>query len=81
VELSEQGNQGVYFKVLPRYKYRQEGERVLFRDQIVFMNMKTNLYLHFSSDKLLAPEETPNFPVETWRPPEPDRRLPRKDHL
>lgn len=51
VELDDRGSQGIYFKIMPRYKYRQEGEKVLFKDQIVLLNTKTNLHLHYSLDK------------------------------
>ena len=46
VILSKKGPNSIYFKVLPRYKFRQEGEKVLYRDQIILLNVKTNLYLH-----------------------------------
>jgi len=32
VELSDHGSSSIYFKVMPRYKYRQEGEKILFGD-------------------------------------------------
>ena len=35
VELSDHGSSSIYFKVMPRYKYRQEGEKILFGDQVV----------------------------------------------
>ena len=46
VILSKEGPNSIYFKVLPRYKFRQEGEKVLYRDQIILLNVKTSLYLH-----------------------------------
>lgn len=39
---------GIVFKILPRYKYRQEGEKIQHSDQIVFFNLKHKLYLHVS---------------------------------
>jgi len=48
VELSDHGSKSIYFKVLPRYKYRQEGEKILYGDQIVLYNHKLSLYLHVS---------------------------------
>jgi len=38
----------VTFQIHPRYKYRQEGDRVVFRDQILLYNAKYNAYVHFS---------------------------------
>lgn len=35
VELLDHGSKYIYFKVLPRFKYRQEGEKILYGDQIV----------------------------------------------
>ena len=46
VELIEKQSQAIYFKILPRYKYRQEGEKIKYGDQIIFLNIKINLYLH-----------------------------------
>ena len=75
VQLIPKGSQSIYFKVLPRYKYRQEGEKVQYRDQIILMNTKTNLYLHMS-DEWIRPEPVFKFPREPWRAPEADRRVP-----
>ena len=46
VELVEKLSAAIYFKILPRYKYRQEGEKIKYGDQIIFLNTKLNLYLH-----------------------------------
>jgi hypothetical protein len=46
---------------------------VLYRDQIVLLNVKTNLYLHIT-ERWLSKEIPPALPVEDWRPDEPDRR-------
>lgn len=73
IEITEKGSSSAYFKVLPRYKYRQEGEKVLFRDQIVLLNVKTNLYLHITEKWLEI--ENPVKPInEDWRPLDADRR-------
>lgn len=48
VELIDKPSQSIYFKILPRYKYRQEGERIKYGDQIIFLNVKIMLYLHVS---------------------------------
>jgi len=73
IEITEKGSSAGYFKVLPRYKFRQEGEKVLFRDQIVLLNVKTNLYLHITEKWLeMADKIKPKF--EDWRPLDADRR-------
>lgn len=46
VELIDKPSSAIYFKILPRYKYRQEGEKIKYGDQIIFLNVKINLYLH-----------------------------------
>jgi hypothetical protein len=46
VELLNKPSQAIYFKILPRYKYRQEGDKIKYGDQIIFLNVKINLYLH-----------------------------------
>jgi hypothetical protein len=74
IELIDRGSQGIYFKIQPRYKYRQEGEKVLFKDQIVLLNTKTNLHLHYSQDKQIPFDEPYKMNKEAWRPSEPDRR-------
>jgi len=68
---------------MPRYKYRQEGEKIKYGDQIVFLNTKINLYLHVCDIQIpiekpiplpLAPGTTKNeiTPIII------DRRCPRK---
>lgn len=42
------------FKVLPRYKSRQEGEIIQYSDNLIFYNMKYNTYLSFTSELELA---------------------------
>ena len=83
VTLIDRPSNGIYFKIMPRYKYRQEGERIKYGDQIVFLNTKLSLYLHVCDIQLpiekpiplpLAPGTTKNeiTPVII------DRRCPRK---
>ncbi len=48
VEMTGSSMNGIVFKILPRYKYRQEGEKIQHSDQIVFLNLKHKLYLHVS---------------------------------
>lgn len=73
IEITEQGSPYAVFRVMPRYKFRQEGESVLYRDQIVLLNIKTNLYLHITEN--LLEKVKPAIPLqEDWRPLDADRR-------
>jgi len=83
VELVEKLSSAIFFKIMPRYKYRQEGEKIKYGDQIIFLNTKLNLYLHMAEAMIpiekpiplpLAPGTTKNeiTPVII------DRRCPRK---
>lgn len=38
------------FYILPRYKYRQDGEPVVYNDHVILYNMKYNQYIHVSED-------------------------------
>lgn len=49
-KLSTWYSMSMVFKVLPRYKSRQEGEIIQYRDNLVFYNTKYNTYLSFASD-------------------------------
>jgi hypothetical protein len=71
---------------MPRYKYRQEGEKVLYKDQVVLFNIKLNLYLHITErvlpiEKPLPLPKLANNPSEEITSKEPDRRTPRKNFL
>ena len=46
VELRTKGRPTCYWRVMPRFKYRREGERVAVGDQIVLMSVKGDMYLH-----------------------------------
>lgn len=52
VELQDHGSSSIYFKVMPRYKYRQEGEKILYNDQVVMQNPKLGLYMHITEQVL-----------------------------
>lgn len=73
IEILETGSAAASFKVLPRYKFRQEGEKVLFNDKVVLLNEKTNLYLHIT-EKWLEKVDPPKPLKEDWRPLDADRR-------
>ena len=40
----------VCFQISPRYKYRLDGDCIVFRDQILLFNEKNNAYVHISGD-------------------------------
>jgi hypothetical protein len=42
--------QRVTFQIQQRYKYRQDGEPVVFNDHIIFYNSKYNSYIHASEE-------------------------------
>ena len=42
----------IFFKILPRYKYRQEGEKVVYKDHIVLKASHINFSLHVSEKML-----------------------------
>ena len=55
VELAEQGSPHVYFKVLGGFRYKQEGDKVHYNDQIVLQAIRISMYLHVT-EKLLQVE-------------------------
>lgn len=63
----------VTFQIQPRYKYRQDGDQVVFNDQICLYNQKYNAYIHFSKDILQAPIAEFTFQSD-FRPKSPLRR-------
>lgn len=83
IELIDKPSQAIYFKIMPRYKYRTEGEKIKYGDQIIFLNLKVNLYLHVS--EIQIPIELPRpLPIlkgttkNEITPIKIDRRGPRK---
>ena len=46
----EKNHERQCFKILPKYKIREIGERVRIEDQIVVASCETDLYLHVTSD-------------------------------
>ena len=59
VELAERPSKSIFFKILPRYKYRQEGEKIKYGDQIIFLNVKINLYLHVAEAQIKIEKQLP----------------------
>jgi|TARA_B110001450_G_scaffold238053_1_gene244785 hypothetical protein len=53
IDLGEHGSKAVYFKALGGFKYKQEGDRIHYNDQIVFQSVKqANMYLHVTERTL-----------------------------
>ncbi len=48
-QLSKEYGVGMIFKILPKYKLRQEGENVQFEDQILLYNTHLDSYVNFST--------------------------------
>lgn len=40
----------VTFLIQPRFQYRQEGDKVVYMDQIILFNLKYNLTVHFTEE-------------------------------
>jgi len=83
VELIEKPSPAIYFKILPRYKFRQEGDKIKYDDQVIFLNVKINLYMHVCEIQIPIekPIELPLIPGTTKNEITPvhiDRRCPRK---
>ena len=55
VELSTHGSKACHFKALGGFKYKQEGDRIHYNDQIVLFNLKLASFLHVT-EKLLKIE-------------------------
>lgn len=49
-ELSSHYSSGMVFKIMPRYKVRQEGEVIEFNDQILLYNVKLASYVNFTDE-------------------------------
>jgi len=68
-ELFDEVNSGMTFKLLPRYRIRQEGEPIQFEDQILLYSVKLNCQVNFTNDKPIEIDEkvdiSPNVPSIT----------------
>ena len=40
----------VVFEIYPRFKYRQDGDKVVYEDHILFYNSITHSYIHLSNE-------------------------------
>ena len=38
----------VCFQITPRFKYRQDGDCIVYSDQVLLYNEKNRAYIHFS---------------------------------
>jgi len=63
----------VIFDILPRYKYRQEGDKVAYKDHILFLNTNKHGYIHYDNDLSLPIDEGTHM-ASTYRPSCPNRR-------
>ena len=57
----------VIFDILPRYKYRTEGDKVVFGDHILFLNTNKGGYIHYSKDRPITVEMNTTL-TSTYRP-------------
>jgi|LauGreDrversion4_2_1035121.scaffolds.fasta_scaffold220148_3 hypothetical protein len=67
----------VTFSILPRFKYRQEGDRVVYGDHILLHNASRDVYVHYDP-KLPLPVETNTLLASSYRPNDPLRKLQSK---
>jgi hypothetical protein len=63
------------FRIVPRYKLRQEGETIQYKDNVLLLNTKLNCYVNFNSqtviplDKPLPPLGKPYYrKIDIQRP-------------
>ncbi len=42
------------FKIVPKYKLRQEGEPIQYRDNILLLNTKLNCYVNFNTTTAIS---------------------------
>lgn len=61
------------FYIQQRYKYRQDGEAVVYNDHILLYNQKYNCYIHLSEDQLQEQVKM-NLKPSKYRPKSPLRR-------
>ena len=57
LELSSIYSSGMIFRINSKYKLRQEGELIQYKDHILLFNMKMNCYLNFH----VYPSNEPNY--------------------
>lgn len=50
LELSSTYSSGMVFKVISKFKIRQEGETIQYNDQVLLLNTKLECYLNFNED-------------------------------
>ena len=52
----------VFFQITPRYKYRQDGDCIVYRDQILLFNEKNNVFVHISAQPI-EDDQKSEFPL------------------
>ena len=60
-QLSDWYSQAMIFKVLPRYKSRQDGEIIQYNDNLIFQNIKYNTFLSFATNMPLPHDRDYEF--------------------
>ncbi len=50
-ELSKNYEEGMIFQIIPKFKLRQEGEKIQFKDQILLKNVQLDCYVNFSTEQ------------------------------
>lgn len=71
--------QRVTFYIQPRYRYREDGEPVVYNDHITLYNIKYNSFLHISEEYRFDQEIRPHQSSE-FRPESP-RRIQNPDEI
>lgn len=54
IELSKIFNKGMIFKIFPRYKLRQEGEPIQYKDNIRLFNVKLNCFVNYDTTEPIS---------------------------
>jgi hypothetical protein len=57
IELSVHGGKDVYFLALGGFKYKQEGDKIHYNDQIILQQVKSKIFLH-CTERFLKIEHT-----------------------
>ena len=60
-ELSTSFSSGMIFRILPKFKIRQEGDLVQFCDQILLYNVKLDCYVNFSAQRAIFLDQPLNL--------------------
>ena len=53
LQLSQNFNYGMIFKILPRFSIKQEGEKIQMTDQIFLYNVKLDCFVNYYKDEII----------------------------